>query len=491
MAAVLNPGGDLPAHGLLIDGVWTAATDRGVARASSPSSGADLATIAVAGSVDVDAAVAAARRAADGWSARGPFERAQVLRNMADAVAARADELAHDLSADQGKPLGEARDETGELEGYLRMAAEDAVRLEGRIPPSIDASRRVLLQRVPLGVVGIIVPWNWPYTMAGELFAPALAAGNTVVWLAAPTTAACSARLATVLAAPEVGLPPGVMNFLTGEGPIVGDALAGHPGVDAIGFIGSVATGQAVAARAAGKAQLLELGGNGPLVVLDDADLELAVGATIEAAYLCAGQSCTAGERILVDRAVRSEFVERLRSAVHDVVRLGDPFDRETTMGPLNNERVAAKTDDHVGQAVAAGARVVAGGSRAPGFPTPLYWQPTVLDGVTPEMRIAREETFGPVAPVVEVRGDAEALALANRSPYGLLAAVFTEDLGRGLRFAERVASGWVNVNASTNYWESHLPFGGRSGRASGRGRVGGASVLEQFSELKTIIYRA
>jgi succinate-semialdehyde dehydrogenase/glutarate-semialdehyde dehydrogenase len=349
----------------------------------------------------------------------------------------------------------------------------------------------VLLQRVPLGVVGVIVPWNWPYTMAAELFAPALAAGNTVVWLAAPTTAACSATLAAVLSDPEVGVPPGVLGFLNGPGAIAGDALAGHPGVDAVAFIGSVATGRAVAARAAGKTQILELGGNGPLVILDDADLDAAVAATLESAYLCAGQSCTAGERILVHRAVRAEYVERLEAAVREQVRLGDPFEATTTMGPLNNGGVAAKTDEHVGQAVAAGARVVTGGGRAGGFPTELFWAPTVLDGVTPDMLIAQEETFGPVAPVVEVADDAEALALTNASPYGLLTAVFTEDLRRGLRFAEAVRAGWVNINASTNYWESHLPFGGRSGRASGRGRVGGAAVLDQLSELKTIIYPA
>ncbi len=282
-----------------------------------------------------------------------------------------------------------------------------------------------------------------------------------------------------------------MLSFLNGAGPVAGDALAGHPGVDAICFIGSVATGRSVAARAAGKTQILELGGNGPLVVLDDADLDLAVDATLEAAYLCAGQSCTAGERILVHRAVRRDYVERLEAAVTERVRVGDPFDPATTMGPLNNEGVAAKTDEHVGEAIRAGARVVTGGGRADGFPTALFWQPTVLDEVTPAMLIAREETFGPVAPVVEVAGDAEALALANGSPFGLLTSVFTRDLGRGLRFAEAVRAGWVNINASTNYWESHLPFGGRAGSASGRGRVGGASVLEQLSELKTIVYPA
>jgi succinate-semialdehyde dehydrogenase/glutarate-semialdehyde dehydrogenase len=481
---------DAPAYELLIGGAWTAATDGATAQATSPSTGEVIAKVAMAGARDVDLAVGAARRAAPAWSRASAFERAAVLRHMAAAVEARGDELVDALSADQGKPLAEARDEVAELGVYLRAAAEDAVRLEGRLPPSIDASRRVLLQRVPLGVAGIIVPWNWPYTMAAELFAPALAAGNTVVWLAAPTTAACSALLASIITAPETGLPPGALNFLNGPGPVAGDALAGHPDVDAICFIGSIATGRSVAARSAGKTQILELGGNGPLVVLDDADLDLAVDATLEAAYLCAGQSCTAGERILVHRAVRREYVARLEAAVAERVRLGDPFDPGTTMGPLNNDAVAAKTDEHVRDAVDSGARVVAGGGRAAGLPTNLFWEPTVLDDVMPAMLIAREETFGPVAPVVEVADDAEALELANRSPYGLLSAVFTQDLARGLRFAESVRTGWVNVNASTNYWESHLPFGGRAGSASGRGRVGGASVLEQLSELKTIVYR-
>ena len=487
----MTSGTELPTHGLLIDGAWVPAGDGGATRATSPSSGAAIASLAMAGPADVDAAVTAARAAAPAWAAAGPFERAAVLRRMADAVVGAAESLTYALSADQGKPLAEARDEVGELELYLRMAAEDAIRLEGRLPPSVRSDRRVLLQRVPLGVAGIIVPWNWPYTMAAELFAPALAAGNTVVWLAAPTTGACSAVLASVITAGEVGLPPGALNFLNGAGPVAGDALAGHPGVDAVAFIGSIATGRSVAARAAGKAQILELGGNGPLVVLDDAELDAAVAATLEASYLCAGQSCTAGERILVHRAVRGAFVERLEAAVAAQVHLGDPFASGTTMGPLNNDGVAAKTDEHVAQAVAAGARVAAGGRRADGFPTGLYWQPTVLDDVTPDMLIAREETFGPVAPVIEVADDAEALALTNASPYGLLTAVFTEDLGRGLRFAEAVRSGWVNINASTNYWESHLPFGGRSGSASGRGRVGGATVLEQLSELKTITFPA
>jgi succinate-semialdehyde dehydrogenase/glutarate-semialdehyde dehydrogenase len=282
-----------------------------------------------------------------------------------------------------------------------------------------------------------------------------------------------------------------VFSFLPGPGPVVGDAVAGHPGVHAVGFIGSVATGASVAARAAGKTQLLELGGNGPMVVLEDADLGLAAEAALEAAYLCAGQSCTAGERFLVHAAVRAEFVDRVVAATKDQIRLGDPFDPATTMGPLNNEPTAAKFDRHVAGAMADGARVCCGGARAAGFPTALFAEPTVLDGVTPDMEIAREETFGPVVPVIEIGSAAQALELTNASPFGLTAGVFTSDLERGLAFAERARAGWVNVNASTNLWESHLPFGGRSGSVSGRGRVGGRFAMETFTEPKTIVYPA
>src|SRR5216683_2286389 len=272
--------------------------------AVSPASGAAFASVAVAGPADVDDAVAAAGAAWPSWAALPVFERAACCRAVAAAIDARAEDLARTLAEDQGKPLAaEARDEVTELAEYFRMAAEDAIRLPGGAPPSTAAARRVLTLRVPLGVVGVISPWNWPYTMGAELFAPAMAAGNTVVWVPAPTTTACCGVLADVIA--ESGLPAGVMNFVPGPGPVVGDALAGHPGVAAVGFVGSVSTGSSVAARSAGRTQLLELGGNGPMVVLDDADLELATEAALEAAYLCAGQSCTAGERFLVHAAVR------------------------------------------------------------------------------------------------------------------------------------------------------------------------------------------
>jgi acyl-CoA reductase-like NAD-dependent aldehyde dehydrogenase len=472
---------------LYIGGQWRAGHTTPDA-AISPATGERFASVAVAGPADVDDAVQAAARAWPDWAARSPFERAAWCERVAGAILGRRDDLARVLTLDQGKPLlAEAYDEVDELAEYFRMAAADVRRLDGAFPPSTSAGRRVITARVPLGVVAVISPWNWPYTMGAELFAPALAAGNAVVWVPAPSTSACCAVLAGIIAAE--GTPPGVFSFLPGPGPVAGDALAGHPAVAAVGFIGSVATGGLVAARAAGKTQLLELGGNGPMVILEDADLDLAVDATLEAAYLCAGQSCTAGERFLVHAAVRAEFTERLVAATADRVRLGDPFDPETTMGPLNNEATAAKFDRHVADAVSRGAKLCHGGRRAPGFPTSLYAEPTVLDGVTADMLIATEETFGPVVPITPVTSAAQALELTNSSPFGLTAAVFTSDLERGLAFAEQARAGWVNVNASTNLWESHLPFGGRSGSVSGRGRVGGRFAMETFTEPKTILY--
>jgi succinate-semialdehyde dehydrogenase/glutarate-semialdehyde dehydrogenase len=332
----------------------------------------------------------------------------------------------------------------------------------------------------------VISPWNWPYTMPAELIAPALACGNAVVWTPAPSTALCAVELARCVA--DADLPPGVFNLVTGPGPVVGNEIASNPGTNGVAFIGSTATGTLVGQAAAGKATLLEMGGNGPLVVMDDADVEAAVEATLTACFLCAGQSCTAGERILVHRAVRDEYIEKLARRVTETILLGDPFEERTTMGPVNNEPVARKMDEHVGDALDRGATVITGGERAQGFPTDLYWQPTVLGDVESGARVAVEETFGPVAPVVAIDSFEEAIQLTNASPYGLLAAIFTADLNRGLEFADRVKTGWVNINESTNYWEAQLPFGGRSGTDSGIGRVGGAHVMHSFTELQTVV---
>jgi acyl-CoA reductase-like NAD-dependent aldehyde dehydrogenase len=472
---------------MFLAGGWQASASGETFEAISPATGELIGTVPQGDREDARRAIAAAGEAADGWARLTAFERAAKMHAIGDLIGARRDQLARTLTLDQGKPLrAEAYDEVDELVEYWRAAAEDCKRLAGELPNSFSPGKRVMLVRRPRGVVGVISPWNWPYTMPAELIAPALACGNSVVWTPAPSTAVCAVALAECIA--DADLPPGVFNLVTGPGPVVGNEIASNPGVAGVGFIGSTATGRAVAQAAAGKATLLEMGGNGPIVVMDDANVPAAVEATLTACYLCAGQSCTAGERILVHRAVRDEFVEKLARAVAERILLGDPFDDATTMGPLNNEPVAAKMDDHVADALERGASIVAGGTRADGFPTPLYWEPTVLSDVPADAQVAVDETFGPIAPVVTVESFEQAVEFANASPYGLLAAIFTADLERGLEFADRVRTGWVNINESSNYWESHLPFGGRAGSDSGIGRVGGNHVMQAFTELQTVV---
>ena len=470
---------------MFVDGRWTGSVSDETFVADSPATGEKIADVPKGTRADAQLAIEAANRAADAWSRTTAFERAAFMHRVADVVEQRRDTLAHTLTLDQGKPLHESRDEVEELVQYWRNAAEDGKRLEGRLANSFTPGKRVLLVRRPRGVIGVITPWNWPYTMPAELVAPALASGNTVVWTPASSTAVAAVALAECVV--EADLPPGVFNLVTGPGSVVGDEIARNPGTHGVGFIGSTETGRRVAEAAAGKAAVLELGGNGPVVVMDDADLDLAAEATVTACFMCAGQSCTAGERLLVHRAVREEFVALLAEKVQRVV-LGDPFAETTTMGPLNNAGVADKMDEHVEDAVRRGATVISGGARATGYPTNLYWQPTVLDGVPADSLVAQEETFGPIAPVVSIDSLDDAIWLANASPYGLLSAIFTRDLAQGLRYADEVRTGWVNINDSSNYWESHLPFGGRSGTASGIGRVGGSAPMESFTELQTIV---
>src|SRR3954471_24050212 len=364
---------------MFVGGDWRAALDGAEDRAFSPATGEDLGPVARGDRADAQQAIAAAQKAYPGWAAETAFARAAALHRIADVCERRREELARACTLDQGKPLhAESYDEVDALVAMGRAAAEAGIRLEGSLPNSSTPGARVLLMRRPLGVVAVVTPWNWPYTMPAEIVAPALAVGNTVVWTPAPSTAVCSGLLAECVA--EADLPPGVFNFVLGPGSVVGDELVSGPGTVAVGFIGSTATGRRIAERAAGKSLLLEMGGNGPLVVLEGADLEAAADAAVSACFLCAGQSCTAGERLLVQESVRDEFVSLLAERVASDVRLGDPLEAGTTMGPLNNEGVAAKMDDHVRDAIERGARLVSGGARDEGRPTELYWQATVLD---------------------------------------------------------------------------------------------------------------
>ena len=369
---------------MFIGGEWCDAASGATVEATSPATGESLGPVADGDREDARRAIAAANAAFSSWGARTGFERAELLHRVADVCERRRDELARILTLDQGKPLkAEAEGEVGELIEFWRMAAEDGKRLQGTIPESAAAGRRVLLLRRPLGVVGLITPWNWPYTMPAEVLAPALACGNCVVWTPAPSTAVCSGVLAECVA--EADLPPGVFNMVLGPGPEVGDELAANPGTRAVAFTGSTETGLTVARRAAGKAQLLEMGGNGPFVVMDDADLPAAVEAARVGAFLGAGQSCSAAERLLVHEAVRDEFVELLAADVEQRGAPRRPARRRHDDG-AGQQRAGRRQDGpHVADAVERGATVVTGGSRAEGFPTGLYWQPTVLDGVPPD----------------------------------------------------------------------------------------------------------
>src|SRR5216683_2428138 len=471
---------------MFVDGEWVDSESGRHFDAVSPATGAVIAQVAEGTRADARQAVEAAHRARSAVAGLKGFERSRRLHRIADAIELRREDLARILTLDQGKPLlAEAYGEVGEAAEYFRIAAEDLKRLEGSVIPSASPSKLIFTRRVPRGVYGVITPWNWPLTMATELIAPALAAGNTVVWTPASSTSVISVALMECIA--EGDFPPGAVNLVTGPGAEVGDEVAGHPLVDGVGFVGSTATGASVARRAAGKHVMLELGGNGPMIVFGDADIDHAVEGTIVGCYLCAGQSCTAGERILVHESVHDEYVAKLDAAAQKL-KLGDPFAPDTTLGPLNNEGVATKMDDHIADALNSGARLVLGGRRAEGYPTRLYYPATILDAVTPQMLVSREETFGPIAPVIKFKDEAEAIAIANDSPYGLLGAVYTRDLSRALRMAEALEVGWVNINESSNYWEAHIPFGGRAGKRSGIGRVGGRGALEQMTDLKTVV---
>jgi acyl-CoA reductase-like NAD-dependent aldehyde dehydrogenase len=475
---------------MLIDGEWCDAADGATVEATSPATGESLGPVAEGSREDARRAIAAANAAFHAWASRTGFERGALLHRVADACERRRQDLARICTLDQGKPLkAEAEVEVGELIEFFHMAAEDAKRIEGRIPESAAPGRLVMLLRRPVGVLGLITPWNWPYTMPAEVLAPALACGCTAVWTPAPTTAVCSGVLAECVV--EADLPPGVFNFVLGPGPEVGDELAVNPGTHAVAFTGSTQTGMIVSRRAAGKAQLLEMGGNGPFVVMDDADLDAAAQAAQIGCFLGAGQSCSAAERLLVHEAVREEFVARLAAEVERDVRLGDPLEEATTLGPLNSEPGAAKMDEHVADAVERGAEVVAGGARAEGFPTRLYWPATVLDRVPADSIAVTQETFGPIAPIVSIRSLEEAIEQTNAQSYGLMAAIFTGDVAAGLRYADSVHMGLVNINETSNYWEAHLPWGGRGRSESGIGRVGGRYPMDTLTELQTVMIRS
>ncbi|MFT4233168.1 MAG: aldehyde dehydrogenase family protein [Leucobacter sp.] len=472
---------------LFIDGGFVASRGEERQDAVSPATGDRIGSFALGTPDDVDAAVAAARRAFRPWSRLTVFDRARHLEALASVLESRREELAALLALEQGKPYhSDALYEIDDCIENFRFAIERGKYLEGAISPSANPDRRALTIRVPKGVVATIQPWNFPLGTAASQIAPALITGNTVVALPPPSTTLIEVEFARCFE--QAGFPPGVFNLVTGLGAVVGNAMSGHPDVQAIAFTGSVATGRIVAARAAGKAQLIELGGNGPFVVLDDADLERAVTDGVYATCGSTGQSCTAAGRFLVHERVYDEFAERLAAEMRDTVVVGDPFDERTTMGPLNNRPLAERLDAHLEDAKRAGAVALLDGGRAEGFPTDLYYTPSVLANVDDGMSVTVEETFGPIAPLQRISGEEEALRLIDESPYGLTAAVYTRDIGRGLRFSEEAAVGVMCVNSPPGDVETHHTFGGHSGKHSGHGRILGSAAMEDiYTETKFI----
>jgi acyl-CoA reductase-like NAD-dependent aldehyde dehydrogenase len=465
---------------LFIGGTWTEgkATER--IEVTSPVHGERLGSVPVATGDDVDAAVAAAREGQRELEAMTVFERAELLHRAADLVEERIDELARELTIEQGKPLAtESREEIEETAENFRMAAEDVKRMDTAVIPSEARGKMVFTFRKPNGVFAVITPWNFPIMIPSELVAPALATGNAVILKPSEFTPLIGARLVEICE--QAGFPTGSVNLVFG-GRETGEALVTHPGVDAIAFVGSHTTGEAIVRAAGMKRTLIEASGNGPQLVLDDANLEHAARAAVEGAAFLAGQVCVATERVLVDRRVHEEFVDLVVKATEDVV-LGDPLAEATTMGPLNNEPTAAKMDRHVADARERGAHVLVGGGRASGFPTDLYYDVTVVDRVGTDTLLFREESFGPVVPITTFSSDDEAIALANDTNLGLQAALFTSSLKRAFRFMTEIRSGGLQINESTGYWEGRPPFGGAAGTKTGWGRL----QLEDFTDLRTV----
>lgn len=451
----------------------------------SPATGALLARMARASADDIDHAVVAARSAAGRLAAWSPRERAALVRATGDALAERAEIVAHDLAAEQGKPLREAAAEVAAAVSMWHEAAEIVRHLGDDILPSDDPARAVVVVRRPHGVVAVITPWNFPATIPTEYLCAALVAGNAVVWKPSELTPLTAAHLLDCI--DTAGWPAGAVNLVPGLGHDTGAALTAHQGVDAIGFTGSPQTGASIARAAGTRPVLLELGGNNATVVLEDVDIADVAARLAVASFANAGQICSSTERVVVHRDIYDQLAEALVERARSL-RLGPSLDPATTLGPLNNEPTAAKVDDHVADAVGRGAEVLTGGRRAPGHPTPLFYEPTVLRDLAPGMRVFAEETFGPIVGLVPFDGDDDAVALVNGHRLGLVAGVLATDGDRALAIGRRLEAGIVNIGDVATSWQPHTPFGGWSGRSSGVGRLGGRYTIEAMSQLQTFV---
>jgi acyl-CoA reductase-like NAD-dependent aldehyde dehydrogenase len=475
---------------MYVGGEWTFGGGGEFREVRNPATGEAIGRIPLGEAADVDQAVQAAQAIAPDLARMTAFERAELCVGMADAISERREELARTLSTEHGKPLhSEALGEVDACVAAFRESAEQIKWMTSEIIPMRDPSKRAFALRRPRGVYGIITPWNFPLGVACIYYlGPGLAAGNALVWVPPPSTSAVASEFMRCVEAAD--LPDGTINLVVGEGAVVGDALVTHPGTNAIGFTGSTATGHTVATRAAGKPLLLELGGNGPSIVLDDADIAGAASSIAGGSFANAGQICTSTERIIAHESVADELADRLASLASEV-RLGDPLDPSTTMGPVHTAANARKIVEQVAEAKAKGAAVLTGGSALPDMPTEQFVEPTVVDRVAPDVQLNKDETFGPVAPIVRFSHLSELPSLIAASPYGLSGAIFSRDTEKAMLLAEEIPCGIVNVNEASSYWEPQTPAGGASGSLSGVGRSGGTWSIAEMTEVRTVVLSA
>ena len=470
---------------MVIGGELVAAADGQAFEVVEPHRGSVVGVVPAGGAEDVDRAVAAAQRAFEGdWSRLSAADRGHLMLRFAEVVRAHEEELSQLESRQIGKPISGARWEVGQVARVLEFYAGATTKIHGATIPVHRPGFDFTL-REPIGVVGLIVPWNFPIMMAAWKVGPALAAGNTAILKPASYSPLTALRLGEL--ALEAGLPAGVLNVVTGPGPVVGGGLAAHPGVGKVAFTGETATGQEIMRTAAGtiKKVSLELGGKSPNIVFADADIEKFAATSPYAVFDNCGQDCCARSRIFVERSVHERVVELFVKATESV-KVGDPSDPATEVGPLVSFKQRARVEDYVQSGLDEGAQLVTGGVRPadPSLAEGAYLMPAVFDRMTEDMRIAREEIFGPVVGVVPFDTEEEALRLANASPYGLSGSIWTRDMGKAIRTVKALKSGVISVNCN-NSVHVEAPFGGY--KQSGIGRELGMEALELYTEVKNV----
>lgn len=466
-------------HETLIDGRWTQADDGGTFPVTDPASGAVIAQVPAMGAAETRRAIAAAEQAWPAWRALTAAERAAILRRWHDLMLAAREDLAQLMTAEQGKPLAEARGEIGYAASFLDWFAEEGRRVYGEIIPPHQADRRLLVMKQPVGVCAAITPWNFPAAMIARKAAAALAAGCTMVVKPAEDTPLSALALAVL--AERAGLPAGVLNVVTGMPEAIGAELTANPTVRKLSFTGSTEVGRLLMRQCADtvKRLSLELGGNAPFIVFDDADLEAAVAGAIESKYRNSGQTCVCANRLLVQSGIHDAFAARLAEKVAGL-KVGPGAEPGVVQGPLINAAALAKVEAQLADALAGGARLLTGGH--PHALGGTFFEPTVIAGVRPGMLVMREETFGPLAPILRFATEAEAIALANATEYGLAAYFYTRDLGRAFRVAEDLEFGIVGLNTGI-ISTAAAPFGGI--KQSGFGREGARQGIAEYLETK------